>query len=388
MKKKLLAVALAGLGAALALPANAEIKLSGKFYPAIVNSSGGEASDGKAATSTLNNNGGGVEDQMTVDAFNSWIRFSGEVDVGGGITGYFQVENDLDFDDASGTLGDRNSALGIKGGFGRVFLGKWDTPFKQLHFPTNMFGLSSGSPLSNSGLLSRTPYSDGSSRASFHRRQDNMVQYWSPNWGGFQFKAMWGTEEDDTATTKPRRTSFSVEYERGWWLLGAGYEVHDDLRGGTAGLSGALTTGVTKSTDTGIALVAVFKLGKNTEIGVDFETLSYESDNGAAGALSKYERDGWRVGVEQKLGKWILGFNFGSAQKGDCSLIGGGACSTSDLGATQMSIGGMYNFTKALGVFAWFTRIDNDDSASYSFLDDAPTGSSPTALAIGLYGRF
>jgi predicted porin len=388
MKKKLLAVALAGLGTAFALPANAEIKLSGKFYPAVVSFSGGEASDRKVATTPLSNNGDGDVDTTKVEAFNSWIRFSGEADAGGGITFFFQVENDLDFDDEEGNFGSRNSALGIKGGFGTVLLGKWDTPFKQLHFPTNMFGISSGSPLSNSNLLSRTPYDGGASASSFHRRQDNMVQYWSPDLNGFRFKAMWGTEEDDTATEKPRRTSFSVEHERGPWLLGAAYEIHDDLRGGTAGLAAPLSTGVTKSTDTGIALVAVYKLGKNTEIGAEFESLSYESDDGAAGALQKYERNAWRVGVEHKIDKWILGANFGMADEGKCSLIGGGACSTSDLGATQMSIGGMYQFTKNLGWFVWYTQIDNDDSASYSFLDDAPTGADPTALAIGLYGRF
>lgn len=94
------------------------------------------------------------------------------------------------------------------------------------------------------------------------------------------------------------------------------------------------------------------------------------------------------MGVEHKIGKWILGFNYGSADEGDCSLIGGGACSTSDLGATQMSVGGMYRWTKALGWYLWWTEIDNDDSAAYSFLGDTPPGADPSAMAIGLYGRF
>jgi predicted porin len=200
---------------------------------------------------------------------------------------------------------------------------------------------------------------------------------------------MWGTEENDTATRERRRKSASVEWEQGPLYLAAAYEIHDDFNGATTGLGGAFTAGVGPSSeDTGLALVAVYKLGKSTEIGVEFESLSYENDTGAAGAVSKYERDAWRVGVEHKIGKWILGASFGMADEGDCSLFGGGACSTSDLGATQMSIGGMYQFAKNLGWYLWYTQIDNDDSASYSFIDDAPTGADPSAIAIGLYGRF
>lgn len=43
----------------------------------------------------------------------------------------------------------------------------------------------------------------------------------------------------------------------------------------TLRLAAPFNTGVTTSEDTGIALVAVYKLGKSTEIGFDFETLTY-----------------------------------------------------------------------------------------------------------------
>jgi predicted porin len=391
MKKKILAAAIAGLGAPLALPAHADIKITDKFYPAIVMNSGAQASDASTPTSTFFNNGAGVIDQTTIDTFNSWIRFSGEADAGGGIKGWFQVEQALDFDVGNTAFwANRNSAMGIKGGFGNVFLGRWDTPYKQLHFPTNMFGLSSGAPISNSGLLSRTPYSGGSSRASFHRRQNNMIQYWSPTLAGFTAKVMWGTEETKTPGVYPTRTSASLEYETGPLLVGVAYEVHNNLRGATAGLSGGLTTGVSHSTDTGLDLTAVYKIkSTGTEIGGDIESLTYKDNDGAAGAVEEYKRAAWRVGVEQTVGPVILGFNYGMASEGSCSLFGGGACSTDGFGATQMSIGGMYHFSKALGAYAWYTQINNDNSASYSFLGAAtPTGADPTAVALGLYGRF
>jgi predicted porin len=389
LKKKVLAVALAGLGAPLVLPAHADVKITDKFYPAIVMNSGGKASDGSTPTSTFFNNGAGQADQTTIDTFNSWLRFSGETDAGGGLKGWFQIEQSLDFDTGTATWANRNSAMGIKGGFGNVFLGRWDTPFKDLHFPTNMFGLSSGAPISNSNLLSRTPYSGGSSRASFHRRQDNMIQYWSPTLAGLSWKVMWGTEETKTSAVNPSRTSTSLTWEGGPLLVGVAYEVHRDLRGATAGLTGGLTTGVAQTKDTGVDLTVVYKPTSTTEVGADIESLKYKDNDGAVGAVDEYKRNAFRIGVEQTVGPVILGFNYGKAAAGSCSLKGGAACSTDGFGGTQVSIGGMYNISKALGVYAWYTKITNDNSASYSFLGTtAPTGADPTAVALGISGRF
>jgi predicted porin len=296
----------------------------------------------------------------------------------------------VELDTGDGTWASRNSAAGLEGGFGTVLLGKWDTPFKELHFQSAMFGVSSGSPVSNSNLLSRTPYSNDSSRASFHRRQNNSIQYWSPDFNGIQAKIMYGTEEaEDQANPRdPTRISGSLVYDKGPLLAGVGYEIHDDFRGATAGLGGALTTGVLTSKDTGIGFTVGYKIGKTTTIGFDYEILKYENDQGAATAVKHYNRNGWNLAVEHKIGQWTLAANYGSAEKGDCSLFGGGACSTSGLEGKQMSFGAKYDLAKNFSIYGWWTKIDNGNSASYSFLDDAPTGADPKAWAVGLLTRF
>jgi predicted porin len=394
MKKKLLAAAVtAALGAAPAAQADtANVNVYGKFYPAYVTYSGGEATDGKVATSTPNSNGGGVANKNAIESFNSYVGFRANLDIGGGMKAIMQVEQSVELagDESDAHWANRNSAAGLEGGFGTVLLGRWDTPFKELHFQSAMFGVSSGSPVSNSNLLSRTPYSDGSSRASFHRRQDNSIQYWSPDFNGIQAKIMYGTEEaEDQANPRdPTRISGSLVYDKGPLLVGVAYEIHDDFRGATAGLGGALASGVDTSKDTGIGFTVGYKIGKTTTIGFDFELLKYENDQGAATAVKDYKRNGWSLAVEQKIGQWTLAANYASAEKGDCSLFGGGACSTSGLEGKQMSFGAKYDLAKNFSIYGWWTKIDNGDSASHSFLDDAPTGADPTAWAVGLLTRF
>ena len=392
MRKKLLAAAVTGaLGAAPAVQADtANVNVYGKFYPAYVGYSGGEAADGKVATSTLNSNGAGVAKKDAVESFNTYIGFRANLDIGGGIKAIMQVEQSLNIDIGDETWSNRNSAAGLEGPFGTVLLGRWDTPFKELHFQATMFGVSSGSPVSNSNLLSRTPYSD-SSRASFHRRQDNSIQYWSPVINDIQFKFMYGTEEqEDQANPRdPTRISASLVYDKGPLLAGVAYEIHDDFRGASAGLDSAIfQSGVQTSTDTGIGFTVAYKIAKTTTVAFDFEILTYENDQGAATAVKDYERNAWNLAVEHKIGPWTLAANYASAEKGDCSLFGGGACSTSGLEGKQMSFGAKYDLGKNLSIYGWWTKIDNGDSASYSFLDEAPTGADPQAWAVGLLTRF
>ena len=75
----------------------------------------------------------------SVDALNSGasrIGFKGEEKLSGGMSAFWQCESDVRFlggsSQANGNLCDRNSALGLKGGFGSVFIGSWDSPLKRV----------------------------------------------------------------------------------------------------------------------------------------------------------------------------------------------------------------------------------------------------------------
>ena len=395
MKKSLLAAAVSG--ALCAVPAahadTANVNIYGKFYPAFVGYSGGEAADGKVPTSTIFSGAGGAApggfaSQNAIESFNSYVGFRANLDIGGGMKALMQVEQSVNIDTGDETWANRNSAAGIEGGFGTVLLGRWDTPFKELHFPLGMFGVSSGSPVSNSNLLSRTPYSD-SSAASFHRRQDNAILYWSPEFNGFQFKGLYGTEEEKTQgspAANPTRMSASLAYDKGPLMAGVAYEIHNDFLGASSGTD--LDSGVVTSKDTGVAFTASYKITKATTVAFDYEMLKYENDQGDPGSVKEYKRNGWLLAAEHGVGKWTFAGSYGVADEGSCSLFGGVACNTSGLDGKQLALGAKYDIAKNFGVYGWWTKIDNGNSASYSFLDDAPTGADPSAWAIGIVTRF
>ncbi len=62
----------------------------------------------------------------------SSVGFKGQENLGGGLAAWFQCESSAD---VRGLNQDgfcsRNSAIGLRGGWGNLFFGKWDTPFKR-----------------------------------------------------------------------------------------------------------------------------------------------------------------------------------------------------------------------------------------------------------------
>src|SRR6185295_55753 len=59
----------------------------------------------------------------------------GRESLGGGLTAWFQIEQNAPMersDNIAITPASRNSAVGIQGGWGNVFLGQWTTPWADL----------------------------------------------------------------------------------------------------------------------------------------------------------------------------------------------------------------------------------------------------------------
>src|SRR3989304_10419481 len=113
MNKKLIAVAVAGaLGApALALAQASTVQIYGKavFEYGYVNQG-----TGKPNVDMLQGPGGQA------------IGLKGTEALGGGLSVWYQCESSADIrGDGADGLCTRNSALGMKGGFGSIYVGKW-----------------------------------------------------------------------------------------------------------------------------------------------------------------------------------------------------------------------------------------------------------------------
>src|SRR6266571_8647048 len=141
MQKKLLTMAVAG---ALAGPGLALGQASGTEVYGTVNMAFGnfkytegnlaQTRDGTSAVLGVGNAGGGVSKWDVANGASNYGIRSRE-SLGGGLSGWVQIEQNAPLERSSNQAikpASRNSAIGIQGGFGNVFLGQWTTPWADL----------------------------------------------------------------------------------------------------------------------------------------------------------------------------------------------------------------------------------------------------------------
>ena len=101
--------------------------------------------------------------------------------------------------------------------------------------------------------------------------------------------------------------------------------------------------------------------------------------------MTEYERDSYYLLAEQTFGKNHVWVAYGSADKGTCTVAGGGSCSTNGLGATQTVLGYLYRFDKTLDLYASYYKLENEASASYAaFPPVVGGGTKPGADTTGM----
>ncbi|HYG67868.1 MAG TPA: porin [Anaeromyxobacteraceae bacterium] len=352
--------------------------------------------------------GNPADQRFRLTSGTSNIGFKGGVDVlGEDLQVFFQLESAVSPDgDAPNAWASRNSAVGVKGRFGRLFVGNWDTPYK---YPLLIVGATRGlNPFDNTitanpgfgtpGTTTQSGRANGKADAAFNRRQGNSLQYWTPAFLGVSARVAVSMNESKTTTTStapgisPELYSALVSWARGPVSLSYGYELHRDYFGlaQLGGSPGATFTN-RSSSDQGHELVAQVRLPTNTRLAVVGERLSYETDDDAVGAVEQYERYAYWAIAQQRFGRHQVWGSFGQADAGECDVVGGGACTTNGLGATQWSLGYVLSLTKAADFYASYYETDNRRSAQYAVVGGpgavAPGGDT-RGFGVGLLYTF
>lgn len=208
MKKSLIAVAVAATLSTPAFADTANVNLYGKAFLTFEQSDAGTV---------------GSVSQMRVNTNASRFGVKGEEELGSGLKGLYQFEVEMDADgsNANGLGKTRNSGVGIKGDFGQVVLGIWDTPFKVAHNKIELFdNTTNWSAIKVIGL---------SAGKDYNTRQKNMVQYWSPKLGGLQAAFMYSPDEAKTATSNKSILSMSAAFDQDDIYAAAAYESRNDV---------------------------------------------------------------------------------------------------------------------------------------------------------------
>jgi len=399
MNRSLLALATA---AALSVPAVAAAQSSSVSIYGTLNmdvdtvkaeGSGSSATDLKTRTRVTSNS--------------SNIGFRGVEDLGSGLKAIFQIESGIALDagtasSATGTLASRNSNVGLQGSWGTFFFGNWDTPYKftTAAGPIDAF-YGTGLPYYANVLSgnSTTTSTNAALRNMFDRRQNNSVQYWTPDWQGFAGRIAYSANEQRqsaSATTveqNPSMYSLAGTYSKGPLYLSLAYERHDEFA----------NTSTRKTDDDGVKFGAAYTFGGATTIGFAWEQLQYGGNVGATGlkkpipasfltaaqvaSANEAKIESWYVSLKHAFGRHTIRAMYGE----DRGLKVDGNTAPSSRAKTY-GIGYSYTLSKRTDLYGYYTQITNDTNSANDFslggIGGVAGGADPKAVSLNIRHMF
>lgn len=404
-KKSVLALAVGATFAAPALAQDSGVQIYGRAYPAFASFKASGATAAGAAPSNIVNQPTAADpdfkQRWSVDAYNTRLGFRGREQLGGGMSAIWQMEQRVRIDDGgSGLWATRNSFLGLRGGFGTVKLGQFDTVYKNYGAVVSTFGISSGNFFSTSSVLSSSGLDAEDAvfglDTGFHVRADNSIQYETPSFGGFQAAIQYSPDEAHGNPGRPdvdaNLLSMGVKYEAGPLYVSIQHERHNDWLEGSGNTAVPSTGANPSSKDTATRLSVTYRLSSQHRLQADISTLEWkESGQGGAGEFDSYEKVTWDIGWEARWGGSLrTSLTYASADEGDCTLSGGVACSTDGLDATQLNLVAAYDFSKRTFLYAALSRLSMGESARYDNWTNGtpPRGSDVTQMSLGVTHSF
>ena len=461
MQKKLLTVAVASVLAApcIALAQTAaSVEVYGTVYPTFGHVKYGDgftARDIQVNTGLASTPAQAIPvpamSKFDVQAPSSNFGVRGRESLGGGLTAWFQIEQNAPLereDTQSVTVSSRNSAAGIQGGWGNVFVGQWTTPWADLDSlwaigqvsvfgpVTSLIGRrestgvapnpaaarnqactttviapgGTASPSTNTAAQCDAVVAAGGVGHAFWKRASDMLRYTSPTFSGMTFDAMYqvpelksvGVGSGANYTAEPSMMSTSLKWSGmgGRARVGVAIDRHKDF------------TSIGK-TDTGYAVKGGFNFGV-VDIGAAYENMTYKcgkfNSTAAQGApiagtstagpdlptLCAAEGDikskVWSVAGSVPVGLGAIKAFYGKASA-MTGVIGVGST-----GAKEWGLGYDHRFSKRTSLGVEYTKIDNERNAQFTWTGMAPTqtgasntpvfGSSVTWVFVGMVHRF
>ena len=347
------------------------------------------------------------------------IGFAANIDTGiSGLSATLQCEQFTFHNRSTGTgWCNRNSKLGLKGSFGEIMVGQWLLPANEMVAawvdPFYDAGADSHTSIMGNVGESAAFYngSFGMNTDAFNRRQEEIIQYFSPNVGGMSFRiattnAHPTSPGDEVAVTStagaeeldPRIWSAGVAYDTTlasgdsvWFALT--YEKHDEWA--------AVSYQCSDSDDEVYRIAGRYihnmANGGFIKIAAMYENLEYQwddcADNTNTGALAStgnnvdIERDAWMVSGVIGMGNGVdirASYMYGDELESFGSDV-------DDSDATAMNIGLFYTMPAGTELRLTYSEVDNEDNSSYDFgIGGAgtTTGQDVEMFAIGLVQWF
>ena len=242
----------------------------------------------------------------------SRLGLKGKIALDHGLTGIYQVEYEVNADDGTesksgNTLTQRNTFAGVKGEFGEVIVGMFDTPFKATQNKIDLFNDLRGdikNVISNS-----------------ENREANSVQYTSPNMGGAVVTVDHINSENENTNNG---LSTSVAYTLENIYVAAAYDNEVE----------------------GEKIDAYRAVAQITIDAIQLGVLAENQDNADS------SEDGWLASAQFKMNSTVAL----KAQYGQSDIR--------EKGASTISLGADYKLAKTAKTFVYVTQEDSDNQAA------------------------
>lgn len=323
------------------------------------------------------NSADGSFTRNTVQSISSKLGIKGETEINPTLKAMFQVETGIAQDDNanSNTFANRNSFVGLEGKtWGRVLLGSYDMPFKELKGSNAKFDgnddvveiVVNGKGLKNNSTAKL--FTD-----NFHTRQKNVMYYASPKIEDVQAKVAYGLDEpaDNTvATVKKPVYGASLEYNNGMLNAGVAFETKE-----SANCTVATCTQATSNGNLNARKLTLGWQGSEFGVGLVVSTL----ENGLNGTFYRKSNNTAFTGT-YKSGNYTYRAGYAVATESDTGL-------SDDF--NMLSLEMAYAMNKSVNVFGYCSMITNNTGSKARFEGgenkfSPALGGDPRVLGVGI----
>ena len=349
MKKSLIALAvLAASGAAMA---QSSVTLFG-----IVDTAFSYVDNANAA-------GDSVYGLSTSGNATSRLGFRGVEDLGGGLKAGFWLEGEIFGDDgnASGFNFKRRSTVSLAGGFGEVRLGRDLTPGYSKFISYDLFGqVGIGQFMGWSSKLYGADV--GGVRA------DNMLSYYTPNFGGFTAGVSYGFGEDTASSKTNRYVGGYVAFDNGPISVALAMDKNNGNLPTTPAVNGDRTQ---------VSLGGSYDFGM-LKASALVQQVEFEPTVGTG----KVKFDNWALGLSAPVGPGTVKAQYASYDLKDSSNE-----------AQQLSVGYVYDLSKRTAVYGTVSFLKNKGASAVSLGGNGlplggASGENQTGYQVGIRHSF
>ena len=297
----------------------------------------------------------------------------------------------------------RNSKIGLSGVWGEIMFGQWLLPYNEMvaQWVDPFYDAGATSHTSIMGNIGNFDggnfFYNGSFGASdaFNRRQEEIIQWFSPNWNGLTMRIattnangpgangteaevtpLSGVVEEVDARIWSAGIAYTTDLASGTNLWGAiTYETHDEWR--------AIQDGCADTDDDSwrVAARMIHDFGGfGLTLSAMFEQLEYDSEdcagggalaNTVAGGSGDLERDAWMIsGKLDFAGPLDFRFSYMDGDEWDCSgaiACADGAGGDDDTEGEAFNVGLFYTMPAGTELRLTYSEVENDDASTYDY---------------------